>query len=553
MHASDKGTIGGVEISNRIVMAPMISNLANVDGSTNETHMAYLEERARGGAGLIITEYTYVDDINSRGSRNQLGMYSGNMIPKLRRLTERVHGHGTKIFMQLVHAGGKASPQINGVEPIAPSAVDYMGHTPREMTEEDIERVVQSFTDAAIFAKQSRFDGIELHGAHGYLLQEFMSPGLNKRTDKYGGSVTNRLRISQEIIDRVKEKVDMPVGIRLSLYEDDVDGYGPDYGVKLADSLKDLDYVHFSAGRFAPPGSSASFYDDRTTILNRLPRKPGVATMVVGSITSREDVERALKKVDFVTVARGMLADPYFAWKIQNDHPTLRPCIRCNQGCRDLSFGEVRCTINPDTGREMLRTTERHDGESIVIVGAGVKGLEAAVTAAKMGMKVQLHEKRESIGGQLLDITDDMKKIEFTRLLDYYRELLKRLGVEIHLGSNFSGDALYCLPDVAYPDIEGGDEISIDSNVYKYHDMALKLAERKRVIMSKRSLSSMDRARYIRYVRRAEELGIEFSDHKGRDFDLVLFEENQYELSKAMISGKNALMEHLHTSMNMHL
>lgn len=545
MLASEKGMIGDLQIKNRIVMAPMISNIGNLDGSTNENHMAYLEERAKGGAGLIITEYTYIDNINSRGSRNELGMYSTNLIPKLRRLTERIHGHGTKTFMQLVHAGGKASQDINGIRPIAPSSVDYLGKTPNEMTKEDIERVIESFSTAARYAYQSRFDGVELHGAHAYLLQEFMSPALNKRDDKYGGSIENRLRISQEIIDNIKGELDFPVGIRLSLYEDDKDGYGPDYGVKLADTLRNIDYVHFSAGRFAPPGSGASFYDDRTTILNKLPRKPGVSTMVVGSVTSREDVERALRKVDFVTVARGMLADPYFAWKIINDHKSLRPCIRCNQGCRDLTFGEVRCTVNPDTGKERLLKFENHEGEPLNVVGAGVKGLEAALTAAKMGMKVSLYEERENIGGQLLDISDEMKKIEFTRLIEYYKEVLSRLGVEVHTGKKYTGEGLYCLPDTVYPEVPNKDEIAIDSNVYQYHDEALELSKSRKVVLSERSLSSMDRTRYIRFIRKAAERGIEIVDHKSRQFDIVRFERIQYDLTAATVSGRNALEQYL--------
>lgn len=544
MRAAEKGKIGDLTLKNRIAMAPMISNLGNPDGSTTDNHIAYLEERAKGGAGLIITEYTYVDTVNSKGSRNQLGMYSTNLVPKLRRLTQRIHTHGARTFMQLVHAGGKASVNINGVEPMAPSAVDYLGHTPREMTSEDIESVIESFTHAAKYAYQANFDGIELHGAHGYLLQEFMSPALNRRDDRYGGNLENRLRISQEIIDRIKEYLDFPVGIRLSLYEDDIDGYDADYGVKIAETLRNIDYVHLSAGRFAPPGSSASFYDSRTHILNRLPRKPGIPTMVVGSVLGRDDVETVLKKVDFVSVGRAMLADPYFAKKVIEDPSILRPCIRCNQACRDLAFGEVRCTVNPDVGRERFRYIGHESGE-LSIAGAGVKGLEAALTAARAGMKVTLYDKRDEVGGQILDITDEKKRAELLPLLEYYKTVLKKLGVKIITGKEFSGDGLYCLPDTSYPDLKEKDEISIDSNVFKYHDLALSLARNHTVYLSERSLSSMDRSRQIRYSKIAEELGIKMVDHKDRSFDVTIFERDQYDITKAMISGRNAIAEYL--------
>lgn len=550
MLASEKGTIGNVEIRNRIAMAPMISNLCNPDGTTNETHMAYLEERAKGGAGLIITEYTYVDDVNSRGSRNQLGLYSTNMIPKLRRLTERIHSHGARTFIQLVHAGGKAPEAINGVKPMAPSEVDYLGSTPREMTLDDIGAVIESFTRAAKYAEQANFDGVELHGAHGYLLQEFMSPALNKREDKYGGNLENRLRISQEIVDRIREESDIALGIRLSLYEDDADGYDSNYGVKIAETLRGVDYVHFSAGRNAPPGSAASFYDERTHILNRLPGKPGLTTMVVGSVISKADVEKVLRKADFVSVARGMLADAYFAGKVLEDPGVLRPCIRCNQACRSLAFGEVRCTVNPETGMELLSPKIHSSDEVVNIVGAGIKGLEAALVAAKSGMKVILYDRRSEIGGQLLDISDTRKKEEFLPLLEYYERALSRLGVKIVTGKEYTGEGIYCLPDRSYPEIPMKEHISIDSNVFQYHDAALKLANDRRVTISERSLTSMDRARRIRYEAIASDKGIEIVDHRGREFDIVLFENDQYDILKAMKSGREAVRRYVSSRSN---
>ena len=253
MKISEPGRIGDLEIRNRLVMAPMISNLANPEGNTNENHIAYLEERAAGGTGLIITEYTYINSINSRGGRNQSGVYNPDFIPKFRRLTDRIHSHGAKTFVQLVHAGGKAFLDTNREGPMAPTSTDYVGYTPREMTLEDIENVIKDFVRGAKFAANAQFDGIELHGAHGYLIQEFLSPALNRREDRYGGSTENRIRFPQEIIDAIKSEVKIPVGIRLSLYEDDPDGYTPEYGLEVAETLKGIDYAHFSAGRFAPP------------------------------------------------------------------------------------------------------------------------------------------------------------------------------------------------------------------------------------------------------------------------------------------------------------
>ena len=540
MKLSEPGRIGDLEIKNRLVMAPMISNLANPDGCTNENHIAYLAERAKGGTGLIITEYSYVNNLNSRGSRNQSGVYNPDFIPKYRRLTERVHSHGSKIFMQLVHAGGKAFLNTNREGPMAPTATDYVGYTPREMTADDIHSVKEDFLRAAKFVKDAHFDGIELHGAHGYLIQEFLSPALNRRTDRYGGSFENRLRFPQEIVDSINSEVGITTGIRLSLYEDDQDGYDADYGVKIAESLKGIDYAHFSAGRFAPPGSSSSFYGGKGHIAAKLPRKPNVTTIVVGAVTQLEDALKVLEKSDFVAVGRALLADPYFAHKIFNDPETLRPCIRCNQACRDLGLGEVRCTVNPDLGLEALRKEEVHGKGELAIAGAGIKGLEAALTAAKSGFSVTLYDERNAIGGQLLDIYDPRKKEEFSALLKYYSNAMKKLGIRFVPGKKYTGEGIYCLPETVYPDLEEGDTIRIDSNVYMYHDLALRLAKDHNVIMSRRSLSSLDRVRLQSFVELARNAGVTFTDDLGENFQVSLMQRRQYDIREAMVAGREA-------------
>ncbi len=546
MKISEPGRIGDLEIRNRIVMAPMISNLANPDGNTNENHIAYLEERAAGGTGLIITEYTYINSINSRGGRNQSGVYNPDFIPKFRRLTDRIHSHGAKTFVQLVHAGGKAFLDTNREGPMAPTSTDYVGYTPREMTLEDIENVVKDFVKGAKFAANAQFDGIELHGAHGYLIQEFISPALNRREDKYGGSLENRLRFPQEIIDAIKSEVKIPVGIRLSLYEDDPDGYTPDYGLEVAESLRGIDYAHFSAGRFAPPGSSSSFYGEKTHIAKKLPRKPKITSIVVGSVTGLPDAEKVLEKSDFVAVGRALLADPYFAGKLMNSPEFVRPCIRCNQACRDLGFGEVRCTVNPDVGYELRKVQVPRNAGQIKIVGAGIKGLEAALTAAKAGMSVTVYDLRDSIGGQILDYWDPKKKEEFGSLIGYYKNALQNFGVKLELGKKYTGsDALYCLPDVSYPNLQPSGTVKIDSNVYQYQDAALKLAADHKVIMSKRSLTSLDRVRVHSFVEAATKAGVEFVEKIEGKADVEKIQRLQYDIRAAMVSGRDALKKYL--------
>lgn len=539
MNPFEKARIGKIEIKNRFVMAPMISNLCNPDGTTNENHIRYLEERARGGFGLIITEYAYVDEYNGKGSPNEMGIFSREQLPKLSRLTERIHSTGSKIFVQLVHAGGKANPHYNKESIFAPSTVDYLGSLPAEMTKEDIKRVENKFLNAAEIAYRAGFDGIELHGAHGYLLQEFISPSLNKRQDEYGGSTENRVRIINEISDMIRAKLDMPLGIRLSLYEDDEDGYNADYGIEVASMLKNMDYIHFSAGRFAPPGSSASFYYENVHIGSKLKRKIDKNTMLVGSIRSMQDIEKALKVSDFVVLGRQALADPYTPLKMKMDIP-YRPCIRCNQACRNLSNAEVRCTINPYTGFEITQNScKKYSGE-IAIIGSGIKGLEAALYAASMGIKPIVYEKSD-FGGQFNEIIDQYKKRDFMPLLEYYQSMLKRYGIEIRYESSNNG--ILCLPDKVYPDIGRNGDLSIDTNIYRYFDDVLKIAEKNRVIMSTRSLHSLERSRIDGYMKIAEKMGIEFKDMDSYDFKV--YDSRQYDILEAMKSGRMAIDKYI--------
>ncbi len=531
-------SIGNVEIKNRFVMSPMISNLCNVDGNTNENHIAYLEDRAKGNFGLIITEYTYVDEFNGKGSPNEMGIFSYDQEPKFSRLTERVHKHGSKIFIQLVHAGGKANENYNRKEPFAPSSVDYLGYKPNKMTLGDINDVEERFYRAADIAYKSGFDGIELHGAHGYLLDEFISPALNKRSDKYGGNFENRMRIINEISENIKKYYDFPVGIRLSLYEDDSDGYDANYGLKVGESLKYVDYLHYSAGRFAPPGSSASFYYNHDHILDKLPRKPDKTTILVGSIVNLRDAEKALEKTDFIALGRAALADPYFPYKIQNGIE-IRPCIRCNQACRNLSRSEVRCTVNVDTGLELYKNYNKYSGE-IIIDGAGIKGLEAALYSLKLGFKPVVYEENDT-GGQLNEIRDEYKRREFNTLIDYYKNILKKNNIEVNRSRDNSG--INCSPDIIYPDIYGNGDISIDTNIYRYFDDVLEIAKRNNVVMSSKSLLSIERSRRDVYKKLAENAGVKFKD--ADKYDFVIYDNDQYDIRKAMISGRNAVDNHI--------
>ena len=541
MNPFEEVYIGDCLIKNRFAMAPMISSLADADGSTNEVHTEYLTERAAGGFGLIITEYSFVPSRNSRGSRNQLSFARLDQTPKFRRIAENVHGYGSKIFAQIVHAGGKAVTE-NGELPFAPSPVMYNGRMPAEMSERDIEEVIGAFAQSAKIAELSGFDGIELHGAHGYLIHEFLSPALNRRNDRWGGSLENMLRFPQEIIKRVREEVTLPVGMRLSLYEDDQDGYPPEHGLKIAESLKNIDYVHFSAGRNAPPGSSAPFYYPHAHILRRLTAKPSIKTMIVGSISDKETVENALETADMVSIGREALADPFFPEKMRRGLMP-RPCIRCNQACRDFAHGQVRCTINYETGRETLVKIQELHGD-VKIAGAGVAGMEAAIYLARCGMHVAVFEKAGNIGGQINEIFETSQKNEFQKLVSFYREEAKRLGIELKLNHEVSGKDvdLWLAGGHRYPGMVEDDEMYVDSNIYAHLDACLRLAGKKKIVMTERSLSSLDRGRQAVFRRIAQDRGITFVKEPDERFAVNIIERRQIDLGTAVRKGISEAM-----------
>ncbi|MGP6294410.1 oxidoreductase [Caldiplasma sukawensis] len=531
--------IEGVELKNRIAMAPMISNLANPDGSPSEAQISYLEERSKGCFGLLFTEYSFVNGVNARGSRNQMGFHNRDYIPKLRRLTERVHMHGAKIFAQLVHAGGKAMSDGR----VAPSAVDYMGRIPRELSEADINGIIEDFAFAAGTAYLSNFDGVEIHGAHGYLVQEFYSPSLNKREDDYGIKNESGTKLAHEILKRIREEFRFPVGIRISLYEDDPDGYDENYGKEIVNRLKGFSFVHVSAGRNAPPGSSASFYWPKMHIGRKIKDRFQIPTILVGSINDMQTAEEALEICDVVALGRAALADPYIPEKWRRKMPYI-PCIRCNQACRDLSYGEVRCTVNPFTGFEKYMNIRGGSGK-VVIAGAGISGLYASIFLSDLGFKVEIHDINDKIGGVLNSIIDVYKRQEFHRLLEYFSSEIKRRGIRFIGNSRLSVDEcdIMLTGNDPYPDLKKGDEIFVDSNIYKHQDQALALAENSKVFMTERSLSSLDRDRASSYRKIGEKKGIVFVKERDHRFSESFIVNGQYDIFQAAKKGISEAMK----------
>ncbi|MGZ3569510.1 MAG: oxidoreductase [Thermodesulfobacteriota bacterium] len=439
--------VGSIKVKNRIAMAPMCTRLANPDGSVSPQLIDYYEARAAGGAGLIIVEYTYIDDLASKAAVCQLGVYNDNLIPGLNDLVEKVQYYDAKVFLQISHGGGQSPSHLIKGRPLAPSAVpSKSGEMPSELTIEEIESIIGAFGDAALRAKRAGFDGVELHGVHGYLINQFLSSNYNKRKDQYGRDFLSRTRFPEEILLEVRRKVgeDFPVGYRLNV-KDFVPG-----GVELEETLKlikileknGVDYIHTSAGTYlshhymiSPP------YIERghlVELAKKCKEQVTVPVIAVGGI-NHEVASRILDNgsADLVTIGRALIADPELPAKLKEGRAKeIRPCIRCNEGCigRFFQGKTIRCATNPATGREkdfILQLTP--NPKRVVVVGGGVAGMEVARIARLKGHQVTLLEKDDRLGGDVLAASVPRFKVDLANLLSWYENELRQLEVNVKL------------------------------------------------------------------------------------------------------------------------
>lgn len=431
------GKIGRLELKNRIVMPAMATALANSTGEISDRLLRYFEERARGGCGLIITGIARVDNDNGAGIYNQIGAYSPKFIPQLQRLADIVHRYDTRIFVQLHHPGREGSALLNdGRQTVAPSVIanSRTNELPKELTTEEIERLVKKFVMGAVICKNAGIDGIELHGAHGYLINAFISPLTNKRTDKYGGSFEGRMRFISEIIYGIRQNcgLDFPISVRLSV-DEFVDG-----GIKLEDGIEVAKYLE-SLGVDAINVSNG-IRESGVTIVEPYTYAPGwkkhlaagvkanvkIPIIAVNLIRQPDLAERLLEEgvCDFVALGRAQLADPEWANKAAAGREAeIRPCISCRTCIEAVSNGKhIICAVNPRLGRELEfgEFIQNGDGRLVAVIGGGPGGIEAARVLAIRGFKVILFEKEDRLGGALNLANKPLYKDKINWLIDYY-------------------------------------------------------------------------------------------------------------------------------------
>ncbi len=408
-----------MELPNRAVMPPMGTNLGNADGTVSEANLAYLKRRARGGPGLIITEISAVHP-SGVAINSELGAYDDRFIPGLKKLADVAHAAGCKVALQLHHAGRESLYLLKEGKAIAPSPIRSLvfGLTPREITRDEIQEIIAGFGAAAFRARQAGFDAVEVHGAHGYLLTQFLSSLCNQREDEYGGNLSNRSRFMIEILQEVRRRVgsDFPISLRISTEECIKGGYSVEDMQSILPNLvkAGADLIHASLGTHGSPGgitSAPAEYEPGFNVwrAKKVKEVVDVPVIAVGRFSDPALADEVIGRgeADLVAFGRQFLADPDFLVKTREGRPQeIRKCIACNQGCIErliLGEGKIRCAINPETGQETIYP----QGPAAVprkvwVVGAGPAGLTAAYEAARLGHQVTLFEKEKNLGGQLL-------------------------------------------------------------------------------------------------------------------------------------------------------
>jgi 2,4-dienoyl-CoA reductase-like NADH-dependent reductase (Old Yellow Enzyme family)/thioredoxin reductase len=452
--------INGLHLKNRIVMAPMSSRLSTPKGEVTEAQIRYYRRRAQGGVGLIVVEYAYIDEKTSKSAMSQLGAYDDQLIPGLNELAEAIQSQGAKVSLQICHGGRQTLPaRIGGKMPVSPSAIPckfisgLIGKTNwcRELTIDEIQEIAQSFGQSALRAKIAGFDAVELHGAHGYLLESFISPYTNKRTDIYGGDIYGRSTFPLEVVREVRKVVgpSFPLFYRMSGSELLEGGLTLEEGKIFAHLLEEnrVDCIHVSGTNFETINKQEPpLYIEPGNLLPLaagIKSAVGIPVIAVGALHDPVFAEEVLKsgKADLIAMGRALLADPDLPQKAEaGDLDSIRPCIRCNDGCIGRFFlGRTqRCSVNFSTGQEgdprLSRPRPSQSLKKMIVVGGGVAGMEAARIAATQGYEVTLFEKDKQLGGNLIAGSVPEFKKDLRKLLSYYSKTLKTLGVSVILG-----------------------------------------------------------------------------------------------------------------------
>jgi mycofactocin system FadH/OYE family oxidoreductase 2 len=451
-HLLSPGRIGSVQVRNRIVFLPHYPAFETDDGTITDTYVHYYAERAKGGAGLLITESFAVHPLGKTASKN-LEAWDPKVLPGYRRMSATAHEYGAKMFVQLSHGGHTTlfkPPQLL-LAPSQMSEPSYHYNT-KEMDIDDIKAVIEGFAVSAGYVKQGGFDGVEIKGAaHDGLLRAFISPYFNRRKDRYGGSFENRMRLSLEVVDAVRQAVgpDFAFGVRICMDEFTTWGYGVETGIEIVKAFTRtgaVDYISTDAGCFSsfymeippmciPPGFAECFSAEIKKITD-------VPVIAFGRINDPVQAENILRNgsADFIGMARELICDPEFANKaFEGRDDDIRHCVACQDGCiyQVMQDEPLCCIQNPAAGREAelgIGTIRRaKQKKRIVVIGGGPAGLKFAEVAARRGHAISLYEAGNELGGQINIASRIPYREEIKEVVRHLILQIERYGVEVHL------------------------------------------------------------------------------------------------------------------------
>ncbi len=447
--------LGRVEVRNRVALAPMGTGRYSQDGSVTPETIPYVEARARGGVGLVISQFTAA----TKYQRFPLmGSYEDRLIPSLKAYADAAHRYGAKVFIQIATMGG-----ADYLGSYAPSAIDLPWYTvlPKELSKPQVGEIIEGFVHAALRAKKAGIDGVELHGAYGYLIAEFISPFSNRRGDEYGGDFEGRMRVPVEIVRGIRRLCggDYPVGFKFNAYEEVPKGIDLKLGVRIGKRMVDEGVVYLhpvpmassiaSLGLAKYPAMPIIYHPQDVTIplteyVKR--RVDDVPVIAAGGIKDPAVAEGIITsgKADIVALGRALLADADWVCKAVAGK-RIRPCIRCNV-CHLEAVSRTKkivCTVNPDLMKELeapLKPPTKR--KRVLVVGGGPAGITAATVSSRRGHEVTLLEKGEELGGLLIAGSRPPFKADVLELLQYLREEIVESGVELKLGEEATSERL---------------------------------------------------------------------------------------------------------------
>ncbi|MGQ9681389.1 MAG: oxidoreductase [Anaerolineae bacterium] len=477
-------SIGSMSLKNRLIMAPISTNLAGEDGGVSDELLLHYTERARGGVGLITVENACIAHPLARHGSAQPRIDNDTFVAGLRRLTDAIHQYGARVAVELAHPGMNADLRyIEGETPVAPSAVPRPqdGLVPKALSHDQVEEVIGQYSGAAKRAYQAGFDAVELQACHGLLINQFLSPLTNKRRDGYGGSRENRIRFLVEIVEQIKRHLGPDFAVMVRLVAEDMLAGGLTledtrwFATRLEAAGADAIHPDFGLGgkekRLEPMPYPQAW---RAYLAEEIKKVVSIPVIAVGVIREPHIADEILEtgKADLVALGRALIADPDWpnkAWA--GEVQAIRRCVGCNQCvvARHVEETRLRCSLNAMAGQspKACKLERTSSSKRVLVIGSGPAGLEAARVAALRGHRVALYEQQHRLGGMLNIATVPPGKEKLCWIIEYYAYELPRLGVEIHLGKVLDAERVRALgPDVvivatgsepALPDIPGTD------------------------------------------------------------------------------------------------